>query len=140
MLAEALRDAEPGDARSVLALLVDEARRAACPAEPASANPGTCPNCGESSASARSPYCGPGCREEAAFVRQFRTSLAQGTLGDSERQARLGQSLWHLLGGGYPHRLPLIPASASKQALKRAEGRCERCGAPASSFDHVGSG
>lgn len=138
-LAGALSDAEPGDARAVLRLVVDRAlgwARTRAPVDRGSA----CPNCGGPASSTRSPYCCDFCREEAAFVRQFRTSRAQGTLAETEKQERLGQALWHLLGGGYPHRLPLIPPSARKQALKRTGGRCEGCGAAATTFDHVGSG
>lgn len=71
-------------------------------------------------------------------MRQLRNALAQGA--DPERQAHLGQALWHVLGGGYPHRVTLIPERARRQVLQREEGRCQSCGAPATTFDHVGSG
>ena len=139
-LAAALADAEADDQRAVLRHLVCLAVGARPAEVPGEADPHSCPNCGKPAASARSPYCGDGCREEAAFVRQFRTALDAGSLAETDKQGRLGQALWHLLGGGYPHRLPLILPSTSKQALKRTDGRCEGCGVPASTFDHLGSG
>lgn len=139
-LAVRLEDAEPGDARSVLALLVGKAQAVSTPPPEPQWDAGGCPNCGGEAFSTRTPYCGGPCRQEAAFVRQFRTALVEDTLHDTDRQTRLGQALWHLLGGGYPHRLPLILPSTAKQALKRTDGRCEGCGQPASTFDHLGSG
>lgn len=136
LLADAARD----DPRAVLRELVRLGLTHDPPPGGCGRGASTCPNCGEPVASLRSPYCGDSCREEAAFVRQFRTALATGALADPEKQERLGQALWHLLGGGYPHRLPLVLPSAAKQALKRNDGRCEGCGVPASTFDHLGSG
>ncbi|MCO5297517.1 MAG: hypothetical protein M9921_11730 [Fimbriimonadaceae bacterium] len=128
---------QAGDPRLVLTLLAGPVEGCA---EPLSYPADRCPNCGSRCSSTRSPYCSAHCRAEAAFVRQFRAARDQGTLADPERQAHLGQALWHLLGGGYPHRVTLIPPSAQRQVLKREEGKCQECGAPATTFDHVGSG
>lgn len=102
--------------------------------------PETCPSCGQPSNGTRSPYCGVACREEAGFVRQVRSGLVDGWLEDEEKQVALGQVLWHLLGGGRPFRQSIIPESSRKRALARSEGRCAACGAPATAFDHLGSG
>jgi hypothetical protein len=90
--------------------------------------------------SARSPYCSGRCREEAAFVRQFRTNLQDDALSVEEKQVSLGQNFWHLIGGGYPLRQSICPPSALKQLFKRTNNQCEVCGAPATTFDHTGSG
>ena len=100
----------------------------------------TCPNCDRPFASTRSPYCSDPCREEAAFVRQFRGGLATGAILDIERQVALGQKLWRLMGGGLPLRVALIPAKAFAKILARKEGRCENCGLPAKHVDHIGTG
>jgi hypothetical protein len=140
-LVEELRglDSEPSEhrARRVLLLLL-EVEPVAC--SPVPVRPELCPNCSAPCDSRTSPYCGDRCREESAFVRQMRRSLADGALADGERQLAMGQKLWHLLGGGYPHRQTLAPPSALKQLTKRTGGLCEACSNPASTFDHLGSG
>lgn len=100
-------------------------------------DPKTCPNCGTGMTNPRSPYCGEKCREESAFVRQLRASLVNGAVTDQEKQASIGQNLWHLLGGGFPRRLTLIPKSVFAKVLSRG---CEICGEPAIAIDHTGSG
>ncbi len=99
-----------------------------------------CPNCDTPTNSLRSPYCSDCCREEAAFVRQVRSGLAESSIFDSERQVALGQKLWRLLGGGYPLRISLIPEKTMVKTIERKGGRCETCGAPATTVDNVGSG
>lgn len=100
-------------------------------------SPTCCPNCGIPESNPKSPYCGDLCKEEAAFVRQFRSSIQTGAIEDHERQAALGQKLWHLLGGGYPRRIALILPRALNKVLTRG---CEICGAPATTVDNIGSG
>lgn len=96
-----------------------------------------CPNCGATATSLTSPYCSQLCREKAAFVRQFRAGLESGVAFEDERQANFGQNLWHLLGGGFPRRVALIPPKALAKITAR---RCEVCGAEAVTVDHTGSG
>ncbi len=103
-------------------------------------DPNSCPNCGCPASSTRSPYCGDACREESAFVRQFRVSLAGGTLFDPERQRGTGQALWHLVIGGYPQRQTLVPKRTVAKVIERHEGKCAVCGEPATEIDHTGSG
>ena len=100
----------------------------------------TCPNCSVQTPSTRSPYCGSWCRESAAFVRQVRTGLIDGMIFDADRQVALGQVLWHLLGGGRPLRLSLVPDRTKLQVISKAEGRCLGCGDEATTVDHIGSG
>lgn len=104
----------------------------------ASFDPARCPNCDAPCDSLRTPYCGDGCREQAAFVRQMRAALDSGAIADPERQVALGQKLWHLLGGGRPLRLHIAPPGAIRQAIAREGGRCQACGAPATTVDHHG--
>lgn len=108
--------------------------------DPIQEDPTTCPNCGQPSNGTRSPYCGVDCREEAGFVRQLRAGLGEGWMKDEEKQVALGQVLWHVLGGGRPFRQSIIPESSRRRALNRTEGKCDVCGAPATAFDHMGSG
>lgn len=103
------------------------------------ADPATCPNCGLPAGSERSPYCSAECREESAFVRQFRNGVRENTSLDPERQAALGQKLWRILGGGLPRRIALIPEKQAVKFLAKA-GACAVCGAPATRIDNVGSG
>lgn len=70
-------------------------------------------------------------------MRQLRAALAGGALEDEERQAALGQTLWHVLGGGYPRRKALIPEKAVQKVIEREGGKCEACGAPATTVDHA---
>jgi hypothetical protein len=102
--------------------------------------PSQCPNCEAVVLSTRTPYCCESCKEEASFVRQFRTGLKSGWLDDPEKQSALGQALWHLLGGGRPLRVHIIPERSKVQALKRTEGKCQTCGVPATTFDHIATG
>lgn len=101
-------------------------------------DPAMCPNCGLPVRSERSPYCSDECREESAFVRQFRNGLREGLM-EPERQAALGQKLWRILGGGLPRRIALIPEKQAAKFLDKA-GVCAICGAPATRIDNVGSG
>jgi hypothetical protein len=126
-------------ARATLGLLIEAASQPTSEIL-GSRDPMLCPNCGATTASATSPYCSSFCKEESAFVRQLRRGLQDETLLNQDRQVFLAHAFWHVLGGGYPHRLPLIPESAKKQALKRTAGLCEVCQNPASTFDHKGSG
>lgn len=136
-------DAAVGDdpdhrARAVLAMLLERAIRQDFPA-PVPPDSATCPNCGIPVASESSPYCGSACREQSAFVRQVRRALVEGGIFDPERQASLGQVLWDLLGGGFPRRLLLIPEKTRLRNLRKNDGLCEACGAPGTTFDHIGS-
>jgi len=135
-------DGQTGDAdhqaRAALAYLVERASEFS-PEKAVAENPETCPNCGAAMAGRTSPYCGQECRDEAAFVRQFRRSLVEGSAFDKERQASLGQVFWHLIGGGYPRRQTLVTDKERKRIFARYEGRCQVCGAEATTFDHIGS-
>ncbi|HWA84088.1 MAG TPA: hypothetical protein VG820_11665 [Fimbriimonadaceae bacterium] len=107
--------------------------------EAVTADPSTCPNCGKPSLFDRSPYCGDACKEEAALVRQFRNALEEGSIAGEERQAALGQKLWHVLGGGYPRRVALIPPKGIAKVIAR-DGKCMLCGGTATTVDNIGSG
>ncbi|MBS1701581.1 MAG: hypothetical protein JST12_07965 [Armatimonadetes bacterium] len=110
------------------------------PAEPIEVLPGSCPNCGIPVASTRSPYCSDACREASAFVRQFRSGVEEGSIHNHDRQAALGQKLWYVLGGGYPRREVLVPNRVILKVIEREGGKCEECGAKATTIDHSGSG
>ena len=128
-------------ARAALALLVERALGLSETAFVAvSCDPSTCPNCEAACTSPRSPYCSCECREESGFVRQVRSALASGVAFDLEKQATLGQNLWRLLGGGFPRRQRLVTDKERARLFKRNEGKCETCGASATTFDHLGSG
>jgi 5-methylcytosine-specific restriction endonuclease McrA len=127
-------------ARAVLSYLVDRILALDTPGGVQPVDPATCPNCDGPAESTRSPYCGTACREIAAFVRQFRTGLENGQVFDLERQTALGQVLWHLMGGGRPLRVHLIPPRNREQVLKRDGGACQVCGAPATAVDHIATG
>jgi hypothetical protein len=103
-------------------------------------DPRSCPNCGQQAEAARKPYCSEECKCMAAFIRQFRNAVAQRTLSEPDRQVSLGQGLWFLLGGGRPLRLEIAPPRALEQAIRREGGKCQACGAEATTVDHVGSG
>ena len=137
------RIAEPEEslelrARRVLQLIAESPSQPI--AQPSVYGPELCPNCGTATASRTSPYCSAGCKDKAAFVRQFRAALSTEAVFEPEKQLALGQKLWALLGGGLPYRESLIPNSALKQVRKRSEGRCEICGEPAERIENFGSG
>ena len=100
----------------------------------------TCPNCGILVKSKRSPYCSDECREVAAFVRQFRSAVREDSIAIPEKQAALGQKLWYVLGGGYPRRDVLVPDRVRLKVIEREGGKCQQCGAKATTIDHSGSG
>ncbi len=127
-------------ARAVLSLLVDRIKKVSLVTDRKDADPSTCPNCGIEVASTRSPYCGEPCREMASFVRQFRTGLAAGWILDREKQIALGQNLWHVLGGGRPLRQSLILGKPRQKVIGRDGGKCQVCGAVATTVDHVRTG
>ena len=122
---------------AVLALLTEQSASKPCtvPVDYMS-----CPNCGAFAESNRSPYCSDECREMAAFVRQFRSAVLDGSLVNPERQGALGQKLWFVLGGGYPRRDVLVPARVRLKVLEREGNKCQQCGAKATTIDHSGSG
>lgn len=123
--------------RAVLSLLFD---RQIKPVEPLPQNPLSCPNCDRLEPSIRTPYCSDECKEESAFVRQFRMGVHEQSILDLERQAALGQKLWHVLKGGYPRRVELVPPKALAKILDREGQKCQECGALATTIDHSGSG
>jgi hypothetical protein len=125
--------------RSVLRPLIDRALRSP-PIDPIEPDPATCPNCGKLAVSERSPYCSTFCREQSAYVRRFRNSIATELIYDSERQAALGTALWSLQGGGFPRRQLMVPDKVVAKVIAREGGVCAVCGAPATEIDHVGSG
>ena len=125
--------------RAVLKLLVGRCGVAAR-FEPVPIDHLNCPNCGIAVESLRSPYCSDQCREQSAFVRQFRSAVLDGRIQDPDRQGALGQKLLFVLGGGYPRRDVLVPARVRLKVIEREGGRCEQCGAKATTIDHSGSG
>ncbi|MBI1756636.1 MAG: hypothetical protein HYR64_05965 [Fimbriimonas ginsengisoli] len=127
-------------ARATLSWAVAGALKFPADVQPVPTDPTTCPNCGLPAISLSSPYCSDCCRDEAAFVRQVRTGLAEGSIFDPERQVALGQKLWRLVGGGYPLRRAMVPEKTKLKVLERADWRCKVCGAPATTVDHIGSG
>lgn len=131
------RSDEDLQASAVLALVFRALPEKTSWPKPTPADPSTCPNCGTPTAGTRSPYCGTECREIAAFIRQTRANLADGTLLDPERRAALGQVLWHLLGGGYPRRQRLVSEKDRAKLFAKANNQCQTCGAPATTFDHI---
>ncbi|MBX3117595.1 MAG: hypothetical protein KF784_00900 [Fimbriimonadaceae bacterium] len=100
----------------------------------------TCPNCGIEVQDKRSPYCSEKCREMAAFVRQFRAAVSDGSILEPEKQAMMGQKLWAVAVGGYPMRQALVPPKVVAKVIERDGGKCQVCGAPATEIDHTGSG
>ncbi len=123
-------------ARAVLNLLDPHAEAHQIPTP----DPGRCPNCDAPVANVSTPYCSKDCRDQAAFVRQFRAALASGAILDPGKQLVFGERLWWLLGGGLPLRESRIPESAKRQVIKRSEGKCESCGRPMDAIQNFGSG
>lgn len=104
------------------------------------ADPGTCPNCGQPAPSLKTPYDCDLCKDQAAFIRQFRKAINDGLILDPERQMGMGQALWSMQGGGYPRRQTMVPAKVLAKVIERDGGVCQVCGAPATEIDHTGSG
>lgn len=101
--------------------------------------PTNCPNCDTPTTSTKSPYCGEHCRAMAAFIRQFRTSFADGVIFQPDRQVGMGQALWSLQGGGFPRRQQMVKPREIERVLEKADGQCWKCGQPATGVDHFGS-
>ncbi len=126
--------------RAVLSPMVERIVRGVPSLSPIPADPSTCPNCGVPVASTRSPYCSSFCRDMSAFIRQFRSSVADGVIFEPDRQLGMGQALWALQGGGFPRRQALVPSKTVAKVIERDGGVCAVCGAPATEIDHTGSG
>ena len=126
-------------ARAVLNLLLDCIEDPEQPQRPLE-DAHRCPNCDALAESLAGPYCSETCRDQAAFVRQFRASIASGSILTPEKQVVFGERLWWLLGGGLPLRESRIPESAKRQVTKRSAGKCELCGAPMTTVENFGSG
>ena len=126
-------------ARSVLNLLLDDLPDIEKKKE-TGRDAQRCPNCDAPAKSLTGPYCSEACRDQAAFVRQFRAALATGTILTPEKQVVFGERLWWLLGGGLPLRESRIPESAKRQVAKRSGGYCESCGAVMTAVENFGSG
>jgi hypothetical protein len=126
--------------RATLAVLIDAMSRISELPNRIERNPAICPNCDSLATSKTSPYCSDCCRERAAFVRQMRYGLASGSILDEHRQTMKGEVLWRLLGAGVPRRLAHVAEKARERVFKKAEGKCESCGAPATTIDNTGSG
>jgi 5-methylcytosine-specific restriction endonuclease McrA len=127
--------AEPGTGiRSTLLLVLTDPKPNPTPIRP---NPLLCPNCDKPTSSTRTPYCSDHCKEVSAFIRQFRSGLKTGQALAPERQLGMAQALWHILGGGYPERIKLIPESAIKKVIQRDGGTCQLCGKEATTVDHA---
>lgn len=124
--------------RSVLHLLVPYADDSSARALHGDAS--QCPNCDGPIENLSSPYCSETCRNQAAFIRQFRGAVASGIILNPEKQVAFGERLWWLLGGGLPMRESRIPESAKRQVIKRCSGLCEFCGAPMTTIENFGSG
>ena len=126
--------------RAVLSPLIERVTRGSPQSKPVPEDPATCPNCVVAVTSSKTPYCSAHCRNMAAFIRQFRSSVADGSIFEAERQMGMGQALWAVQGGGYPRRQQLIPAKVLAKVIEREGGKCAVCGAPATEIDHTGSG
>ncbi|AIE87962.1 HNH endonuclease [Fimbriimonas ginsengisoli] len=137
--AEAVLDPEEG-VRAALRGLVERSLTGPFDFAVVLEDPQTCPNCGGAVSAPKSPYCSEVCRDTAAFVRQFRSSLLNGAIFERERQIGLGQALWKIQGGGYPLRQRLVTPKVLAKVIERDGGKCSVCGAPATEIDHVGSG
>jgi hypothetical protein len=123
------------EARDFFAKLINAAILAPID-KPRLACPPICPNCVQNPIRPRSPYCSETCKEQAALVRQVRAHLLVEAIDDPARQVALGQVAWHVLGGGYPLRTSKVEPKPLAKVLARNEGRCEVCGAPATTVDH----
>jgi len=126
--------------RAVLSPLMERICRVRSQPTKVPVDPATCPNCGLPATSEKSPYCSPFCKDQAAFIRQFRGSVNDGSILDAERLIGMGQALWSLQGGGFPRRQSLVPAKVLAKVIERDGGVCAVCGAPATQIDHTGSG
>jgi hypothetical protein len=126
-------------ARSVLNLLIDHILNSE-QAGKLNSDPLFCPNCDGPVESLSGHYCSESCRDQAAFVRQFRAAVGSGSILTPEKQVVFGERLWWLLGGGLPLRESRIPVSAKRQVAKRSGGKCETCGADMTTVENFGSG
>ena len=96
-----------------------------------------CPNCESPCDKRTSPYCSERCKDVSSLVRQFRASLPTGIVLLPEKQIAYAQIIWHLTGGGLPYRNSLIPARAMERLFEKHDGKCESCGGPATTVDHI---
>lgn len=127
-------------ARGAFQMLVEAASEVSDIPSQSSFEPAQCPNCGAGTSNSRSPYCSDECRCEAAFVRQTRSALLDDAIESKDRQIALGENFWRLVGGGFPRRQGTVLPRVLKRVFQRADGKCEVCGRPATTVDHVGSG
>ncbi|HKO56344.1 MAG TPA: HNH endonuclease [Thermoanaerobaculia bacterium] len=98
--------------------------------------PFPCPNCDEPVPDARL-FCSELCREEAKYVRYYRTKIDDGSIVQADIRDALRMRLAHILAGGYHARLRQVPVDVRRAVIERDGGRCRACDAPGEEIDHI---
>ncbi|MGD0321325.1 MAG: HNH endonuclease signature motif containing protein [Acidimicrobiales bacterium] len=82
-------------------------------------------------------YCCELCSQTTWFVRYYRRKNASEELERPDIHEALNIKLALIAGGGYPAKERHLGADVRSAVVARAQGRCQRCGAPGTQIDHV---
>jgi len=98
--------------------------------------PFSCLNCDTSISDARL-FCSDLCKDEAKFVRYFRSCLKDGRSDQPDVKEALRNRLAHILAGGYSERIRRLPQNIRDAVIKRDKGICQKCGGTGNQIDHI---
>ena len=98
-----------------------------------------CVNCGRPIPERRyvKLYCSDLCAQEAEYVRYHRACIADARDKRPDIKQALSIRLAHVLSGGYPETERRVPGRVRLAVIRRAGGKCQRCGKPGSVIHHI---
>ncbi len=102
----------------------------------------TCFNCDETVIADEKPelFCSERCKQEAAFVRYFRSCKRDGRINQIDVQEAFQIKIAHILAGGYKSKLRRLPLSIRQKVYERDNETCQKCGKPGRDIDHINDG
>lgn len=87
-------------------------------------------------------YCSAACKDVAHSVRYARKKIDLGAAWDAETLAGFGQHInfWLVSGQPYDVRGRALPSEIRSAVLARSDGKCVKCGQPATQIHHIAGG
>jgi len=82
-------------------------------------------------------YCSDLCKQTAKFVRYVRACTRDGRIEREDVLEAIQIRLAFILGDGYPEGDRYIPKLAREQIFQKYDGKCAKCGKPATDIDHI---
>lgn len=82
-------------------------------------------------------FCSEVCGDEARFVRYVRRCTGDGRIKRPDVREAIKIKFAHILSGGYPAKERRLSKSQREAVFSRDEWRCQECGQPGTTIDHV---